>query len=253
MSEIGENCIEDPGNLDTIAMDLFNGVDVDQTSDVWENLDGQRPVDDDVAADPDEEAVKNAEVVFEFKVPTTRSGNRTRNASEASSSGCKKRRKTKLDDFGGDKKAHLRHRKMNNESVKRCREKKKQQHEALVAGYQEKEEDLNKAKTEIETLKATIKKLYAAYNDVANKNMAAEVLALKSALQEKDEEIAGLKLERDCGFAEVDRLERALRPYKHHEFEQTWGTSITAMDNEQECGNGMDVNNEELFNQVINE
>ena len=60
---------------------------------------------------------------------------------------------------------------MNNESVKRCREKKKQQHEALVAGYQEKEEDLNKAKTEIETLKATIKKLYAAYNDVANKNM----------------------------------------------------------------------------------
>ena len=26
-----------------------------------------------------------------------------------------------------------------------------------------------------------------------------------------------------------------------------------AMDNEQECGNGMDVNNEELFNQVINE
>ena len=79
-------------------MDLFNGVDVDQTSDVWENLDGQRPVDDDVAADLDEEAVKNAEVVFEFKVPTTRSGNRTRNASEASSSGCKKRRKTKLDE-----------------------------------------------------------------------------------------------------------------------------------------------------------
>ena len=73
--------------------------------------------------------------------------------------------------FGGDKNAHLRHRKMNNESVKRCREKKKQQHEALLAGYQEKEEDLKKAQTEIETLKATIKKLYAAYNDVANKNM----------------------------------------------------------------------------------
>jgi len=234
--------------MDAVAMELFNGVDVEQTSAVWENLDGQRPVHEDVAADPDEEAVKNAEVVFEFKVPTTRSGNRTRNASEASSSGCKKRRKTKLDDFGGDKKAHQRHRKMNNESVKRCREKKKQQHEALEAGYrqkvedlkkatteiQQKEEDLNKAKTEIETLKATIKKLYAAYNDVANMNMAAEVLALKTALKEKDEEIAGLKDERDCGFAEVARLESALRPYKHREFEQTWGTSITAMDNEQE-------------------
>ena len=56
---------------------------------------------------------------------------------------------------------------------------------------------------------------------------AAEVLALKTALKEKDEEIAGLKRERDCGFDEVDRLEEALRPYKHHEFEQTWGTSIT--------------------------
>merc|ERR1712117_67087 len=236
-----------------VAMELFNGVDVEQTSAVWENLDGQRPVHEDVAADPDEEAVKNAEVVFEFKVPTTRSGKRTRNASEASSAGCKKRRKTKLDDFGGDTKAHLRHRKMNNESVKRCREKKKKQHEALEAGYQQKEKDLNKAKTEIETLKATIKKLYAAYNDVANMNMAAEVLALKTALKEKDEEIAGLKDERDCGFAEVARLESALRPYKHREFEQTWGTSITAMDNEQESGNGLDVNNEELFNQVINE
>ena len=56
---------------------------------------------------------------------------------------------------------------------------------------------------------------------------AAEVLALKTALKEKDEEIAGLKDERDCGFAEVARLESALRPYKHREFEQTWGTSIT--------------------------
>ena len=76
--------------------------------------------------------------------------------------------------FGGDTKAHLRHRKMNNESVKRCREKKRQQHEALVAGYQEKEEDLKKAETENETLKAAIKKLYAAYNDVANKNMVRQ-------------------------------------------------------------------------------
>ena len=87
--------------MDAVAMELFNGVDVEQTSAVWENLDGQRPVHEDVAADPDEEAVKNAEVVFEWKVPTvptTRSGNRTRNASEASSSGCKKRRKTKLDE-----------------------------------------------------------------------------------------------------------------------------------------------------------
>ena len=45
-------------------------------------------------------------------------------------------------------------------------------------------------------------------------------------MREKDEEIAGLKLERDCGFAEVDRLERALRPFKHHEFEQTWGVTV---------------------------
>ena len=46
-------------------------------------------------------------------------------------------------------------------------------------------------------------------------------------MQEKDIEIAGLKEERDCGFVEVDKLQRALRPYRHHEFEQTWGTSIT--------------------------
>ena len=89
---------QDPGDMDVVAMELFNGVDVEQTSAVWENLDGQRPVHEDVAADPDEEAVKNAEVVFEFKVPNTRSGKRTRNASEASSAGCKKRRKTKLDE-----------------------------------------------------------------------------------------------------------------------------------------------------------
>ena len=82
--------------MDAVLMELFNGVGVEQTSAVWENLDGQRPVHEDVAADPDEEAVKNAEVVFEFKVPATRSGNRTRNASEAQ--GCKKRRKTKLDE-----------------------------------------------------------------------------------------------------------------------------------------------------------
>ena len=80
-------------------VEWFSGVDVEQTSDVWENLDGQRPVNEDVAANPDEEAVKNPEVVFEWKVPTTRSGIRTRKASEATSSGCKKRRKTKLDEW----------------------------------------------------------------------------------------------------------------------------------------------------------
>ena len=70
-------------------------------------------------------------------------------------------------------------------------------------------------------------------------------------MQEKDIEIAGLKDERDCGFVKVDELERALRPFKDLKFEQTWGG--TAMENEQESGNGLDVNNEELFNQVINE
>ena len=79
--------------------------------------------------------------------------------------------------FGGDTKAHLRHRQMNNESVKRCREKKKQEHEALRAGYEKQEEDLKKAKIEIGILKATIKKLQAAVhapapaNDDANKNL----------------------------------------------------------------------------------
>ena len=84
--------------MDAVAMELFNGVGVEQTTAVWDNLDGQRPVNEDVAVDPDEEAVKNAEVVFEWKVPTTRSGKRIRNASEASEPGCKKRRKTKLDE-----------------------------------------------------------------------------------------------------------------------------------------------------------
>ena len=48
---------------------------------------------------------------------------------------------------------------MNNLSVKRCREKKKQEYEALMTGYKKQEGDLKKAKTEIGTLKATIKKL----------------------------------------------------------------------------------------------
>ena len=77
--------------------------------------------------------------------------------------------------FGGDTKAHLRHRKMNNESVKRCREKKKQQHDALVAGYQQMEEDLKKVQAENQTLRTTVKKLYGAItvpaNDITNKNL----------------------------------------------------------------------------------
>ena len=151
---------------------------------------------------------------------------------------------------------------MNNLSVKRCREKKKQEHDALRAGYEKQEEDLKKAKTEIGILKATIKKLHAPVhapapaNDDANKNLVttnnssnnndacphllylshlrrtlcffqvAEVCSLKAVLKEKDFEIASLKLERDCGFTEVNRLERALRPYKHHELEQTWGVVV---------------------------
>ena len=77
--------------------------------------------------------------------------------------------------FGGDTKAHLRHRQMNNESVKRCREKKKQQHDALVAGYQQMEEDLKKVQAENQTLRTTVKKLYGAItvpaNDITNKNL----------------------------------------------------------------------------------
>ena len=53
-----------------------------------------------------------------------------------------------------------------------------------------------------------------------------EVLALKAALQEKDIEIAGLKDERACGFVKVEELERALRPFQHLEFEQTWGGTV---------------------------
>ena len=151
---------------------------------------------------------------------------------------------------------------MNNESVKRCREKKKQEHDALRAGYEKQEEDLKKAKTEIGILKATIKKLHAPVhapapaNDDANKNLVttnnsrnnndacphllyfshlrrnlcffqiAEVISLKAVLKEKDFEIASLKLERDYGLVEVDRLENALRPFKHQELEQTWGGMV---------------------------
>ena len=147
--------------------------------------------------------------------------------------------------FGGDTKAHLRHRKMNNESVKRCREKKKQEHEKLRTGYQKQEEEIQK-------LKDTIKKLEAAYRPAppmksnAIKNLVmctftstsarkvmfllflqiAENISLKSGLREKDVEIASLTLERDCGFAEVDRLEKALRPFRHQHFEQTWGIMV---------------------------
>lgn len=264
--------IEDPGDLDVVLKDWFKNVE--PTSEIWANISGG-PVDDEAAAAPDEEAIKNAEVVFE----ASSSGKRTRQQSTVSLSGEKKRRKTKLNDFGGDTNAHLRHRQMNNLSVKRCREKKKQEYEALMTGYKKQEGDLKKTKTEIGTLKATIKKLQAAghapasTNDNANKNLVksmsssttpairgrpsvcsqiAEVSSLKAVLQEKDMEIASLKLERDYGLVEVDRLENALRPFKHQELEQTWGGM--AGDSEQDSGNKeLPVNNEVLFNKVINE
>jgi len=243
--------IEDPGDLDVVLKDWFKNDE--QTSEMWANISGG-PVDDEAAAATDEEAIKNAEVVFE----ASSSGKRTRQQSTVSLSGEKKRRKTKLHDFGGDTNAHLHHRQMNNLSVKRCREKKKQEYEALMTGYKQQEGDLKKAKTEIGTLKATIKKLQAAghapapTNDNANKNLIAEVSSLKAVLQEKDMEIASLKLERDYGLVEVDRLEDALRPFKHQELEQTWGGM--AGDSEQDSGNKeLPVNNEVLFNKVINE
>lgn len=243
--------IEDPGDLDVVLKDWFKNDE--QTSEMWANISGG-PVDDEAAAATDEEAIKNAEVVFE----ASSSGKRTRQQSTVSLSGEKKRRKTKLHDFGGDTNAHLHHRQMNNLSVKRCREKKKQEYEALMTGYKQQEGDLKKAKTEIGTLKATIKKLQAAghapapTNDNANKNLIAEVSSLKAVLQEKDMEIASLKLERDYGLVEVDRLEDALRPFKHQELEQTWGGM--AGDSEQDSGNReLPVNNEVLFSKVINE
>ena len=143
---------------------------------------------------------------------------------------------------------------MNNESVKRCREKKKQEYEALKTGYKKQEEELRTAKKEMEKLKAVVKKLQAAThapattNDNANENLVktlstfttsfqplnkrprflqvAEVISLKAVLQDKNFEIASLKLERNCGFAEVARLEEALRPFKHQELEQTWGVVV---------------------------
>jgi len=251
MSAVEESYIEDPGDLDVVLKDWFKNDE--QTSEIWANISGG-PVDDEAAAATDEEAIKNAEVVFE----ASSSGKRTRQQSTVSLSGEKKRRKTKLHDFGGDTNAHLHHRQMNNLSVKRCREKKKQEYEALMTGYKQQEGDLKKAKTEIGTLKATIKKLQAAghapapTNDNANKNLIAEVSSLKAVLQEKDMEIASLKLERDYGLVEVDRLEGALRPFKHQELEQTWGGM--AGDSEQDSGNReLPVNNEVLFNKVINE
>ena len=86
-------------------------------------------------------------------------------------------------------------------------------------------------------------------------------------MQEKDIEIAGLKDERDCGFVKVDELERALRPFQHLEFEQTWGGTVRiswCLEYVIPIFNFPNyvlfilapkamVNNEELFNQVINE
>ena len=84
--------------MEAALKDLFKGGSVEET---WAEADlgGPRPVDDDVAAAPDEEAIKNAEVVIEFEAPDTRSGTRTRKLSTMSLPGDKKRRKTKLDEY----------------------------------------------------------------------------------------------------------------------------------------------------------
>ena len=84
--------------MDAYLNDLFKGGSVEKTLDVWADLGGPRPVDDDVAVARarDEEAIKNAEVVFE--ATNTRCGKRTRKHSTMSLSGDKKRRKTKLDE-----------------------------------------------------------------------------------------------------------------------------------------------------------
>ena len=81
--------------MDAYFNDLFKGGSVEKTLDVWADLGGPRPVDDDVAVARDEEAIKNAEVVFE----ASSSGKRTRQQSTVSLSGEKKRRKTKLNEY----------------------------------------------------------------------------------------------------------------------------------------------------------
>lgn len=84
--------MKDPGDLDVVLKDWFKNVE--PTSEIWANISGG-PVDDEAAAAPDEEAIKNAEVVFE----ASSSGKRTRQQSTVSLSGEKKRRKTKLNEY----------------------------------------------------------------------------------------------------------------------------------------------------------
>ena len=83
---------QDPGDLDAYLKDLFKKDNVEETTDVWANISGA-PADDQF----EEEDIKNAEVVFE--TPRLRK-RRTRQQSTSSLTGCKKKRKTKLDEYG---------------------------------------------------------------------------------------------------------------------------------------------------------
>ena len=88
--------------------------------------------------------------------------------------------------FDGDTDAHTRHRQMNNLSVKRCREKKKKDHEALKAGFKQQEEDLKKAKAEIETLKRTNMRLEAAVQCPPNINSNKDLVSGEIRLHENN-------------------------------------------------------------------
>ena len=88
--------------------------------------------------------------------------------------------------FDGDADAHNRHRQMNNLSVKRCREKKKKDHEALKAGFKQQEEDLKKAKAEIETLKRTNMRLEAAVQCPPNINSNKDLVSGEIRLHENN-------------------------------------------------------------------
>ena len=81
---------QDPGDLDAVLNDLFKGNNVEGTSDVWANINDANTADDQFETIPVEEAIKNAEVVFE----TPRLRKRTRKQSTSSLTGGKKRRKT---------------------------------------------------------------------------------------------------------------------------------------------------------------
>ena len=89
---------------------------------------------------------------------------------------------------------------MNNESVKRCREKKKQEYEALRTGYKKQEEELRTAKKEMEKLKAMVMKLQAAThapattNDNANENLVKTLSTFTtSAIEQTPSLFAGCR------------------------------------------------------------